>query len=340
MNQVLHNPASARTVREITAPIDICLSNGRLNPEAVGWSRRLLHRANLKGWGRNKRFEYWCVITSDFLVTANISHHDYRANLASTFVDLKTREVVACRRNRWLPPRGVLDDLDVNEPMEASADGITVRLTPNEAGAHLCVRAPRHSLDIQVMREAGHEAMGVLVPWSDRLFQYTCKDNCLPCEGEVVVDGVRRAVSRQTSFAIHDHGRGRWPYDTRWNWAAGSGVTDGRILGLQFGGRWTVGTPSTENAVRVDGRIHKISEELEWSYDKSDWMKPWRIRGDRVDIVFTPSIYHRHAFDRWLVSARADQCFGTFSGEFVDDAGGTVPVRDVFGLAEEVHRRW
>ena len=48
----------------------------------------------------------------------------------------------------------------------------------------------------------------------------------------------------------------------RWNWGAGSGVVDGRVIGVQVGGRWTDGTGSTENALVVDGRVHKISEEL------------------------------------------------------------------------------
>jgi len=42
---------------EITAPVDLCSDGGtRLNPNARGWSRSLLHRSNLAGrWGRNKR---------------------------------------------------------------------------------------------------------------------------------------------------------------------------------------------------------------------------------------------------------------------------------------------
>ena len=36
---------------EITEPVDLCLPDGRLNPAAVGWTRRPLHRANLRGLG-------------------------------------------------------------------------------------------------------------------------------------------------------------------------------------------------------------------------------------------------------------------------------------------------
>ncbi len=329
-----------RQERELTEPVDMCLPDGRLNPAAIGWSRHPLHRPNLRGWGRNKRFEYWCVMTPEFVVTANISYHDYRANVASTFIDLRTHQTRGGRRNRWLPPRNPLDDLHAQSPMEATARGIQVRLVPNARGTALHTRAPGLEVELQVFEAPGHESMGVLVPWSDRLFQYTRKNNCLPVQGRVVVDGVERSVEHGRAFAIHDHGRGRWPYDTLWNWAAASGSTGSRQIGLQFGAKWTAGTPSTENVLRIDGRLHKISEELEWRYDTADWMQPWTIRGQRVDLRFTPVVHHHHHFNRWLISSRGDQCFGHFDGEVVTDSGERVPVAKVWGLAEEVHRRW
>ena len=51
---------------EITQPVDLCTPDGTLNPEALGWSRRPLHRANLTGFpGRNKRWDYWAVLAGE-----------------------------------------------------------------------------------------------------------------------------------------------------------------------------------------------------------------------------------------------------------------------------------
>ena len=46
--------------RELTEPVDLCTQDGAaLNPEALGWSRFPLHRANLLGrLGSNKRWDY------------------------------------------------------------------------------------------------------------------------------------------------------------------------------------------------------------------------------------------------------------------------------------------
>ena len=51
----------ACTEREITHPVTLCRADGTLNPQAVGWSRVPLHDCTLNGWGRNKRWDYWCV---------------------------------------------------------------------------------------------------------------------------------------------------------------------------------------------------------------------------------------------------------------------------------------
>jgi hypothetical protein len=212
-------------------------------------------------------------------------------------------------------------------------------LEPNAQGTRLLAETDDMSFDLQAFQDADHEVMGVLVPWTDRLFQYTRKDNCIPVQGVVETAKGRYVIARDTTMALHDHGRGRWPYDTRWNWGAGSGVCEGHQIGINVGGKWTDGTPSTENFVRFDGRIHKISEHLTWTYDRGDWMKPWRITGARVDLTFTPTEHKRYKFDRLLVLARADHCFDHFDGTVIAN-GRVMPIRSIFGMIEEVHRRW
>ncbi|GGM79997.1 DUF2804 domain-containing protein [Dactylosporangium sucinum] len=327
--------------REITEPVDLCLPSGRLNPEAVGWTRSALHRTNLRGWGRNKRFEYWAITTPTAVVSLNISHHDYRANVAVTYEDRLTHQGIRQGGNRWLPGHAGMRDPLNQEPMQASRGPVLIRLTPDGAGTVLFARSPRIDVDLRILAAPGHESMGVVVPWSDTVFQYTKKDNCLRAEGVVTVDGVRHEVSAGSSFAVHDRGRGRWPYFTFWNWGSGNGTSaDGREIGLQFGGKWTDGTPSTENWLRVDGRLHKISEHLDWQYDPGDLLTPWTLTGPSVRVTFTPERHVRHVFNRWIVMSRGDTCFGHYRGEITLADGRTVRFDDVYGHVEEVERRW
>ena len=326
--------------REIVAPVDLCLPGGRLNQQSVGWTRRALHRTGLPGWGRNKRFEYWAVTTPDAIVTMNISHHDYRANVSVGFTERDGYRELRQGGNTWLPGAGGMRDPLNDGPMEGRRKDVLVRLTPCGTGTHLYAESPRIQVDLRVLADPDHESMGVVVPWSDRRFQYTKKDNGLAAEGVVVVDGVTHQVEALSSSAVHDRGRGRWPYFTLWNWGAGVGRTsDGRALGIQLGGKWTDGTPSSENWLRIEGRLHKIEKHLDWRYDTTDWTAPWTITGPDVEIVFTPEHHTRHVFNRWLVYSRGDTCFGRYSGSVVV-AGEAVTFSGVFGHVEEVERRW
>lgn len=332
-----------KTEREITEPVDLCLPNGRLNPAAVGWTRKALHTANLKGWGRNKRFEYWCITTPDITVAVNISHSDYRVTLATFFLDMKTLETFSQAEIHWLPRDRVtpMPQKSGHGSLTGNGDAMKIEMLEIDNGTLLRAATPRLDLEIEAVREPGHEAMGVVVPWDNKRFQYTLKDNCIPARGWVKADGKRYELSPDTAFATLDHGRGRWPYSIVWNWGAGSGRTaDGAVIGLQFGAKWTDGTPSTENCLRIDGRIEKISQELEWIYDRNDWMAPWRIRGERVDLTFTPLHDRYSCFDRIVVISKEHQVFGWYDGTVVSEDGRRIKVEKIFGWAEEVKRRW
>lgn len=336
-------PAAGERIaeKEITQPVNLCLPSGRLNPDAVGWTRTALHRTALRGWGRNKRFEYWCVITPTHIVSLNISHHDYRANVSVTSVDRSSYGEIRQGGNTWLPRRGGLTDAAGGAPMQASRKDVTVCLTPDGTGMLLNANSARISVDLAITGEPGHESMGVVVPWTSRRFQYTKKDNCLRAEGTVVIDGVEHRVKAADTYAVHDRGRGRWPYFTLWNWGAGNGrdALD-REIGLQFGGKWTDGTPSTENWIRIDGRLTKISSHLSWQYDPKAWLTPWRLVGPGVNVTFTPVHHSQYLFNRWIVKNRADTCFGHYSGTVNLDEGEDVQFSGIFGHVEEVERRW
>lgn len=184
-----------------------------------------------------------------------------------------------------------------------------------------------------------------MVPWSERRFQYTSKHTALPATGRVRIGTETLGFGGDDgeAWAVLDHGRGRWPRTADWNWGAASGRTDGHTVGLQFGGRWTEGTGSTENGLCVDGRLTKIGEELEWRWSASDPMALWTVRtpsSDQVDLTFTP-FHNRSAHtDAGLIVNRTDQCFGHYDGRIRTDDGTEIAVRALLGWAEDVHMRW
>ncbi|MCL2533338.1 MAG: DUF2804 family protein [Nocardiaceae bacterium] len=337
-------PVSVRE-REITAPVSLTRPDGRLNPDAVGWTRTPLlitdgvGRGRV-GKGRNKRWEYWAVTTPTHVVSLVLSDIDYAAVHGVWLLDRTTGETVgydtigALGRSATLP-----GTLGVG-PARARTRKLRIDIDEVEGGTRLRAHTARVEIDVIAHRPDGHECLGVVVPWTDTLFQYTVKDVARPATGTIRVDGVATDVPAGESWATLDHGRGRWPYSVHWNWGAGSGRTDGRVVGIQIGGKWTDGTGSVENSLLVDGHLSKISEELVWTYDVGDAMAPWTVSGAAVDLTFTPFHLKRSVTDLKVFSSRTHQCFGHWSGKIQDDTGAWVRVEDVVGWAEDVRNRW
>ena len=360
--------------REITEPVPLVADDGLLNPRAVGWTRRHLHDSSgltAGRRGRNKRWEYWLVITPTHLLSMTVSDVDYAGSHSVWAYELATgrtldRGVLAPfavgtvmppslgdgpaiggsvnSAGRLLGPGpgrvGVrVDPLpDGGDRLRAFASAPARHLVPGQSGAEVPVRSVR--FDVTADRPAGHEALGVVVPWSATRFQYTVKDVARPARGWFEFDGVRHQIPEGESWAILDHGRGRWPYTMWWNWGAAVGrLADGRTVGLQFGGKWTDGTGSRENAIVVDGALFPLHEDLDWRYDPSAWLTPWRLRSESVDLVLHPFWDHAAVTDVGVLSMKAHQVFGRWSGT-VTVRGERLPIDGVLGFAEDVQNRW
>ncbi|TXH22456.1 MAG: DUF2804 domain-containing protein [Mycobacterium sp.] len=319
---------------EITRPVDLCTPSGRLKRDAVGWTRTPLHRCNLRGWGRTKRWEYWCVTTPTHLVAVTVSSLDYVGVNNIYFLEYGGREV-SC--NSVLPlARGVKLPTSLGDGPASARGAVTVDLTDGPDGTRIqfsgnTAQGPLTG-DLTVTLPPGHETLGVVVPWSDRKFQYTAKHTARPASGTVQLGD--QTYHFAGGWGVLDHGRGRWPALVRWNWGAASGHTDGHVVGLQLGGKWTVGTGMTENALCVDGRLTKIGTELDWQY--TDYLAPWSIRtpdSDDIDLVFTP--FHDRA-----PGPGTHQCFGHYDGRVRTDDGRNIAVDHLLGWAEQVSLVW
>ncbi|MFN8105358.1 MAG: DUF2804 domain-containing protein [Acidimicrobiia bacterium] len=338
--------------RELTAAVRECLPDGRLNPDAVGWSRHPLHDCNLLGrWGRKKRWEYWCVTTDTHMFSLTYADIDYLGLVAVGFMAdydrgrvLEKVGVVPLAAGMAMPPTVGVGALGARTPglrmtVNREGDATLLQARATTVGSH------RIEADLRIETPPGHESLNVLVPWSDTEFQFTSKQNCLPATGTVVCDGTTYEFGPDNgAYGCQDFGRGVWPYRTSWNWASASGrLADGTVLGITVGGKWTDATGVTENGIVVDGRLHKFGEDLEWDYDGADFMAPWRVhapRSGRVDLEFVPLCDRAANLNLGVLSTAVHQCFGRFHGTVVTDEGDTIAVTDMLGWAEEHRAKW
>src|SRR6478672_3595536 len=179
---------------ELHAPVDLCTPDGsRLNPAAWGWSRRPLHRANLRGQvGRNKRWDYWAVLAGDLVVSAVYSDVDYVGLADVWWADLVTGETgghgIAVPRAEGMS----LPERPGTAPLRVARDGLDLDITDDAAGTHIRATWTERDgrpgrLDVTVDLPPGHESLNVVIPWSGELFNFTSKHQARAAEGALVV---------------------------------------------------------------------------------------------------------------------------------------------------------
>jgi hypothetical protein len=335
---------------ELTEPVDLCTPDGSvLNRAALGWSRRPLHRCNLGGFGRNKRWDYWAVLAGDLLVSSVYADVDHIG-----LSDVWWCHVPSGRSGGGGIATEGSDDFTLPElpgtaPLTVDRDGFRLAYVDDATGTRLTAswteadgRAAH--LDVHVALPPGHESLNVVIPWDDETFNFTSKHQARPATGELVVGDERWAIGGDAgdAWGVLDVGRGRWPAEITWNWGGGAGRSGDHVIGLQFGAKWTEGSGYTENGFFVDGRLTKLGHELEWVYDWDRPMEPWRITdpGGQLEVVLHPRFDKHSQLPGRDKGSETHQVFGRFSGRVVTDDGVAYEFDDVQGFAEEARQEW
>jgi hypothetical protein len=338
--------------RELHEPVDLCEADGRtLARDAIGWSRRPLHRANLRGgWGRTKRWDYWALLSDEVALAVTYADVDYLGIVAVWWCELATGRTGG--REVTVPlARGIcLPEVSGEAPLRFRSRHLGVDVVDRHDGTTITARWRERDgtigrLDADVALPEGHESVNVVIPWSATRFQFTSKQQARPATARFDVDGRVRVLGGRTAplWGVLDIGRGRWPYRTRWNWGGGAGLaSDGRVVGLQVGGRWTEGTGATENGIIVDGEVIKLGCELLWDYDGERPLEPWRVRSPdgALDVTLRPR-HDRHArTEAVILGTEVHQVFGRWHGHVPAPGGGRAEVDGLLGFAEESRSRW
>ena len=331
---------------ELRKPVDLCLTTGRLNREAVGWSRRPLHNCNLSGSPlRKKRWNYWCITTDHFLFSVTLSNIDYMGLAFIYFLDFESKFF---HEKTVIRPFGkgfdlgnlVADDTVFADPQ------LSISMIRNESKTAIKVHCPdfqgnQLNANLLITTPVDHQTLNVVIPWSDSRFQFTSKQHCLSVEGAVNLGD--KSYNSAGGFACLDFGRGIWPFSSFWNWAGGSGKSGSHTIGLNFGAGWTDGTGMNENGIVIDGFLSKISEDLVFDYNSSAFMQPWSIRthaSEMVNLTFTPFFERVAKTNALVLRSEVHQMIGRFSGTVQNHSGNSYQIDDLIGWAEEHYARW
>jgi hypothetical protein len=296
---------------------------------------------------RLKRWDYYGIWTPGLFASATVAHMGYAANVFLYVVDRATGRHV---EHSLVRPFGAGVELP-----RGSEEG-DIEYAAGAMRIAFCVGSGRRSLSVSDGRFDGGRGLEIEVelacppdrdsvvtatPFPGGGFYYNRKIDTMPAAGDLRWGDRRFRMRPDDSLGQLDWGRGIWPYRSHWVWATANGfLPDGRSLGLNLG-FFGDHTYATEDAVVLDGRIHKLGR-VHIDFDRKDLHHPWRFTepSGRLDVVFEPASERVARLNLLLVRTEVQQLFGTWSGRAVTDGGEILELAALPGFAEEHHARW
>ena len=338
---------------EITKPSPLLDGSGVL--VQTGWARHPLLDCNMETAHtvglrplqrfRAKRWDYYGVTSPDGYFSITLADLGYAGTVFVYFVDFANatyhEESITVPLGRGVTLARNSDRGDCSY----ASKHVQVEFLIEDDGRHIKVRwdkfdgAPLHA-DLRFSLPTGHESTVIVTPIQGNRFYYNRKINAMPVEGTLRIGDTVTEVNPESSLGNLDWGRGVWAYNSFWVWASASGfLGDGRRVGLNMGHGFGDTSAATENTLLLDGRIHKLGD-VAIEYEASDFMRPWHMRSDRVDLVFTPFVERVAETKLVVIRSEVHQMFGRYVGSVLADDGEGVEIDGVIGWAEEHHARW
>ncbi len=341
--------------RELTQPSPLLDEQGGL--VQVGWARQPLLDCNLEAARfyrlhafqrfRVKRWDYYGVTTSTRYYAFTLADLGYAGQVFAYVVDLESGR---CHEQTLTLPlaRGIVlprNSTAGTSTFEDRRARLAFQVVPE--GRRISVAWPEFGRDslageILLHLPPEHESMTIVIPIRGNRFYYNRKVNCMPAEGWVIYGGERRILRPDKCLGNLDWGRGVWEYRSFWVWASASGfLANGRRVGLNLGCGFGDTSAATENALILEGRIHKLGR-VDLTYDPRNYKQPWQMVSPdgRVDLTFTPSLERVARTNLLLVASEVHQVFGYYNGTVRTDDGEVVHLEGLVGCAEEHHARW
>ncbi len=321
----------------------------------TGWARQPLLDCNLEQTSiyefraaqrfRIKRWDYYGVTSPDLYFSATLADLGYAGQVFVYVVDFLEgtyhEETVTVPLGNGITlarnsDRGVsrYDGRSVQAHFEVEDELRRINVRWADFGGRPL------TADLQFHLPTDHESTVVVIPIGDHRFYYNRKINCLPAAGTVQIGDRTTHIEPGTSLGNLDWGRGVWEYNSFWVWASASGfLADGRPVGLNMGFGFGDTSAATEHTLLLAGRIHKIPR-IDIEYDPGDFMRPWTMQSDRVDLAFVPFLERTARTNLLIIRSEVHQMFGRYRGTVIADNGEQVAIDGLVGWAEEHSARW
>ncbi len=320
-------------------------------PVTYGWSPQENVRFNAVPAldpQRLRQWDFFTVANERYVANFTLADIGFARFCSVDLIDFSTGEAwtgftFPLTKDDWLQ---LSEDTHTRTECAMQGDRIVYERTPDRRILDVRIRgliSADVSGTIVLHQPPEHEYLSFAMPFDEDPagFFYENKIPVLPAEGALEIDGRTYAFSVTDSFAVMDWGRGIWPAELTWHWGAAAGRIDGVAAGFNLGYGFGNTTAATENVFVYDGRAHKLGI-VDWHFDRTDWMKPWRFTSPdgRFELDFVPVYPQTLGVNVLVKSAHLDKVYGHFSGNVTLDDGRVVKIDRMFGFAEEMSIRW
>ena len=195
----------------------------------------------------------------------------------------------------------------------------------------------------EINKSAHYQPLSVCTRAGFTGFHFTQKSAALWCSGYVEWQGNRFSLEEINAQASVDWSAGYLRRETCWNWASLACVlTDGRRLGVNLAAG-VVETSFTENALWLDGALHKIDmvdfQFQRYSNDKSD--NKWHLCSNdgKINLTFEPVGLRQDKTNLLIIATNFTQHFGRFYGE-IRLAKEVIILNGEWGFTEDHYAKW
>jgi len=285
---------------------------------------------------RRKRWVYAAVATDDLWLAIAVVRTGYAATAFAFAYDLVGKRMLV--EGTALGPAlvaRIADDPHAQGELARFAMGKT-HLTMTRNGSKLDVRVRMRDLEVDaaIDESAGPPAISAIARLGDGLLNATEKRALLAVRGWARCGA--RTITLDGGTAGYDYTHGLLPRHTMWRWAFALGKD---TSGAPFGFNVVQGfVGEAECAAFVGGDVVAIAEPR-FTFDVTAPLRPWRIEGEGIDLVFTPGAVHAQGTNLVLVKSRFIQPVGTFEGT-VHIQGREIRVASLPGVAEDQDVLW
>ncbi len=170
---------------------------------------------------------------------------------------------------------------------------------------------------------------------------YEVKAPGIAAEGTLHIGRREHRFEAGRSFAVMDWARAHWPKRNFWRWGALMGEASGRRVALNLGHGFGDTRAGTENALFVDGVLHKLGE-VRWRLDRTRYAAPWTLESPdaKTSLAFRPVRVANAGVELGLFGIRVVRVFGEASG--ILGVPGQAPFRvdGLRGFCEEAWIHW